>query len=251
MDITTLLFDYGGTLDTDGRHWAHVLWDGYRAAAIPVSETQFRTAYVVGERTLAAKPVIQPSDDFHTLLLKKVEIEVEALCAAGAWHATTEERSKAVGEIADFCNNYVLRNLETTRRVLDAVSGGHRLVLVTNFYGNMHAVLRAYNLLRYFSGIIESAVVGVRKPDPAIYRLGLEAAGSRPEETLAVGDSYGKDIVAATSLGCHAVWLRGQGWDNADAERDASIADAVIAHLSELPAQLNGGLLNRPRDRKG
>lgn len=237
--ITTLLFDYGGTLDTDGRHWAHVLWDGYLAAAIPVSEKQFRTAYVTGERTLAARPIIQPTDDFHTLLIKKVEIEIEALCSAGAWNATTDERRRAVIAIADFCNDYVLRNLETTRRVLDAVSQGRRLVLVTNFYGNMHAVLRAYDLLRYFTDVIESAVVGVRKPDPAIYRLGLEAAASRPEETLVVGDSYGKDIQAATSLGCHAVWLRGQGWDNADADRDPSIADAVISHLCELPALLS------------
>lgn len=236
--INTILFDYGGTLDTDGRHWAHVLWDGYCAAGIPVSETDFRTAYVVGERTLAAKPIITPTDDFHTLLRKKVEIEVEALCAANAWHATTDERRQAVTAIADFCNDYVLRNLETTRRVLDAVSVGRQLVLVTNFYGNMHAVLRAYDLLRYFSAVIESAVVGVRKPDPTIYRLGLEAAKSQPAETLVVGDSYGKDIQAATSLGCHAIWLRGQGWDNADATRDASIADAVISHLSELPALL-------------
>ena len=45
-----LIFDYGGTLDTDGRHWAHVLWEGYCQAEIPVTNEQFRDAYVFGER---------------------------------------------------------------------------------------------------------------------------------------------------------------------------------------------------------
>lgn len=47
---TTLLLDYGGTLDTNARHWAHVLWDGYQHCNVPVSESQFREAYVFGER---------------------------------------------------------------------------------------------------------------------------------------------------------------------------------------------------------
>ena len=30
--IRGIIFDYGGTLDTDARHWAHVLFEGYRHA---------------------------------------------------------------------------------------------------------------------------------------------------------------------------------------------------------------------------
>ena len=51
--INTIIFDYGGTLDTDARHWAHVLFEGYRHAQIPVDEPDFRDAYVYGERALA------------------------------------------------------------------------------------------------------------------------------------------------------------------------------------------------------
>ena len=53
-EIKSLIFDYGGTLDTNARHWARVLWEGYVKAGIPVSEAGFREAYVHGERTLAA-----------------------------------------------------------------------------------------------------------------------------------------------------------------------------------------------------
>ena len=86
------------------------------------------------------------------------------------------------------------------------------MVLVSNFYGNIESVLRAYNLLHYFPTIIESAVVGVRKPDPAIFALGVEALGLKPEEVLVVGDSLSKDIAPATSLGCATAWIEGRGW---------------------------------------
>ena len=36
--VNALIFDYGGTLDTRGRHWAHVIWDGYKEARIPITE---------------------------------------------------------------------------------------------------------------------------------------------------------------------------------------------------------------------
>ena len=46
------IFDYGGTLDTAGRHWGKVLWHAYSRHNIPVTEEQFREAYVHAERTL-------------------------------------------------------------------------------------------------------------------------------------------------------------------------------------------------------
>ena len=67
-----LIFDYGGTLDTDGRHWAHVLWEGYCQAEISVTNAQFRDAYVYGERALAKAPIVKSEDTFRDVLEKKV-----------------------------------------------------------------------------------------------------------------------------------------------------------------------------------
>ena len=71
------------------------------------------------------------------------------------------------------------------------------MVLVSNFYGNIHQVLNEFDLDGLFDSIIESAVVGVRKPDPAIFTLGVKALGMAAEDTVVVGDSYTKDIVPA------------------------------------------------------
>ena len=44
-DIQGVIFDYGGTIDTNSRHWAEVLWAKYVEHQIPVDKESFREAY--------------------------------------------------------------------------------------------------------------------------------------------------------------------------------------------------------------
>ena len=105
------------------------------------------------------------------------------------------------------------------------------MVLVSNFYGNVESVLADFNLRHYFKEIIESAVVGVRKPDPQIFRLGVDALGLEPCNVLVIGDSYKKDIVPAESIGCRVLWLKGKGWT---ADEDAQMHPNIIKKLAEV-----------------
>ena len=95
----------------------------------------------------------------------------------------------------------------------------------------MRAILRDYRL-EYFQAVIESAEVGIRKPDPSIYRLGIEATGCPSADCVVIGDSFGKDIVPAHSLGCETVWLKGRGWDRETV--DESVPTHIITDLAEL-----------------
>lgn len=74
----------------------------------------------------------------------------------------------------------------------------------------METVLKDFGIDGYFKKIIESAVVGVRKPDPKIFTLGVEALGFKPEEVLVFGDSYSKDIIPAEKAGCQVMWIKGR-----------------------------------------
>ena len=56
--VKGILFDFGGTLDTNGTHWGIVLQEAYRDAGFTLDEAAFREMYVQGERQLAARPVI-------------------------------------------------------------------------------------------------------------------------------------------------------------------------------------------------
>ena len=41
-DIKGIIFDYGGTLDTNSRHWSEVLWSKYEEYHVPVGKADFR-----------------------------------------------------------------------------------------------------------------------------------------------------------------------------------------------------------------
>lgn len=231
--IKALLFDYGGTLDTAARHWSYVLHDGYTHAGVKLDQETFRTAYVYAERALARSPYVVPTDDFLDLLRKKVALEVEQLTAVGAWQpAGIDDAARLVDEVALWCDAYARREVERSARVLQQLAAHYKLVVVSNFYGNLATILRAYGIAPYFDALIESAVVGVRKPDPAIWAIGVKATGFAPDECAAIGDSYGKDILPARSLGCETVWFEGEEWEPKDYDR--SVPTHIIHNLSQL-----------------
>ena len=231
-DIQGVIFDYGGTIDTNSRHWAEVLWEKYKELQVPVDKPVFREAYVHGERTLARQPLVKREDNFYDVLRIKTRVQMDWLVENGIL-----PREKAVAEnyasrIADACYAYVLEVLKRTRPVVKTLSEHYKLVLVSNFYGNIQAVLKDFGLDGFFSRIVESSVVGVRKPDPAIYRLGVEAMGLPAGQVLVVGDSFSKDVVPAKKVGCKVAWLKGEGWGNE--EIDDSLPDVVITDLPDL-----------------
>lgn len=205
-DIKGLIFDYGGTLDTNSRHWSEVLWSKYKEYHVPVGKADFREAYVYGERTLARIPLVKPEDNFHDVLRMKTKLQMEYLIEQGKLELT--DAMEYAMKIADSCYQYVLNVLEKTRPVVQSLSRKYKLVLVSNFYGNIRSVLKDFELDDFFSDVIESSVVGVRKPDPAIYRLGVEALKLPAENVLVVGDSFSKDMVPAKTVGCKVAWLK-------------------------------------------
>ncbi|MBO4803354.1 MAG: HAD family hydrolase [Muribaculaceae bacterium] len=226
--IKGIIFDYGGTLDSRGVHWSEVLWQGYQQACVPIDKATFRAAYVEGERALARERIILPQDDFHTLLLKKVAIEVSYLPEQP--DATTRDRW--VKEIAKYCDNAARSCINEALPVLEQLHERYPMMLVSNFYGNIDEVLRAYGIRHLFKGIIESAVVGVRKPNPTLFRLGVDALELPAEQVLVVGDSLRKDIEPAEQLGCPVLWLKGKGWTD---EEDQQTHPHTITRITEVP----------------
>lgn len=58
-----------------------------------------------------------------------------------------------------------------------------------------------------FDSEVFSASVGLRKPDPRIYRLALDELGVEPEEAMFVGDGANDELGGAERLGMTAVML--------------------------------------------
>ena len=224
------IFDYGGTLDTGGQHWGQVLWHAYERHQVPVTEAQFREAYVHAERTLGRNPIIRPDFTFRQTLETKLLLQLEYF--RGVWSVECGARYAEV--LAD---DLYARTVEQTARSLKVLQTlkdqGVPMVLVSNFYGNMPVVLHEFGFDGLFVKVVESAVVGIRKPDPRIFLLGVDALGLKPEEVTVVGDSLDKDIIPAHEAGCQTVWFRGEGWTPAPHNGDCPYCE-IIDSLDEL-----------------
>ncbi len=228
--VKGIIFDYGATLDTNGRHWAEVLWEAYKNQNIPVTKEQFREAYIHGERTLATQPLVKPHHVFLDVLQIKAELQISHLVDK-EWLPREKEIQAHPGRIAEWCDIYARKNVERSKSIVKTLTNKYKLVLVSNFYGNIHSVLKNFDLLCSFEEVVESSVVGVRKPDPKIFTLGVEALKMSPDETVVIGDSFSKDIIPAGQAGCRTIWLKGEGWDS---EGDESVPDAVITDIREV-----------------
>ena len=235
MKIKGLIFDYGGTLDTAGRHWGKVLWQAYRKMNVPVSEEAFREAYVYAERYLGNHEVIRSTDAFRDTLRAKLGLEMDYLEQQGCLNEPSFSKSLCLTDMLHDVYDDVCSVTERSREVLNQLHEHYRVVIVSNFYGNLRTVLQEFGLLNLVDDVIESAAVGVRKPDRRIFQLGLKALDMQPAEVLVVGDSIKNDIRPAHELGCHTAWLKGEGWTETPEKCDE--ADIIVNDLSTLLKQ--------------
>ena len=229
---------------------------------VSIPKQAFRDAYVYGERALAVNPIVTPDFHFEDILREKLILELNFL--AGKLLLETgnddEERQEKLGnlgrysdasseslflslsyseilqiaaDMAQYINSKTLDLLHENKQVLEHLKqAGYPMVLVSNFYGNINQVLKDAEIDGYFKDVIESAVVGVRKPNPAIFALGVCALDLPASQVLVVGDTYGKDIIPAHKLGCHTLWIKGLQWE--EKQVDESIPDGIIRKLSEM-----------------
>lgn len=119
----------------------------------------------------------------------------------------------------------------TAPRVLAALRGrGLRLGVISNTEdGRLADLLELVELSAHIDLHLDSHVVGVRKPDAAIFHLALAQLGVAPHEAAFVGDSYGHDALPAQAAGLRALLL-----DPFDLYPDCQCAR--IRKLSELIA---------------
>jgi putative hydrolase of the HAD superfamily len=74
---------------------------------------------------------------------------------------------------------------------------GRSLGIISNADGTVAEKLEKAGLFPFFDFVIDSGLVGVEKPDPAIFQLGLDRAELPPERVLYVGDLFAIDVIGA------------------------------------------------------
>jgi HAD superfamily hydrolase (TIGR01549 family) len=113
-------------------------------------------------------------------------------------------------------------------------AAGFRVGLISNFEGWLEEMLVELEVGHLFDVKVISGVEGVEKPDPGIYRLALERAGTEARQAVHVGDSPGLDVEPSVEVGMTAVLLdRFDRYSHIDVPRIESLEE-----LAPLVAKL-------------
>ena len=111
---------------------------------------------------------------------------------------------------------------------------GVGMYVVSNWDLGLAGVLEDLDWMRYFDGLVVSAVSGVEKPDARIFEEALEASGVDRHRVVHVGNDPVTDISGAAEVGIHTVLVDRRG------NVFAPEATFVIRDLSELPDVVRG-----------
>ena len=141
-----------------------------------------------------------------------------------------KDLSKEEEIIERFCAK-TERTLQRNAQLLRRLKPVYRLGVVSNFYGNVATLCREAALADSLDVIVDSAEIGVSKPQPEIFRIALTKLNLVPAQAIFVGDSYERDIVPARQLGMRTIWLKGP---NPRIPENAERADFEISSLMEL-----------------
>jgi putative hydrolase of the HAD superfamily len=132
----------------------------------------------------------------------------------GAADADLEEATRAV-QVAFESDPWipVTGAAEAMRRLQAA---GYRLAVVSNAQGTVAEQLEAHRICSVRGGeaaevaiVVDSHLVGIEKPDPAIFAFALDALGLPPERCIYVGDTVHFDVNGARAAGIrpvHVTW---------------------------------------------
>ncbi len=225
--ISAFLFDFGGTLDSDGLHWLDRFYSIYADIGLAeIPRKKIKEAFYWADEQAELDPGMRTAG-LRSMMERHVHWQFQRL---GLKNLALEERAAAA--FYKPANRVLRRN----RHIFEKLSqAGLKLGIISNFYGNIEALCREFSLTPYLNVILDSAIVGLKKPDPKLFALARERLKLPAEEIAFVGDSFARDILPAKALGMQTFWLVG---DQDIVPPDASKVDRIIRSLEDLPHEI-------------
>jgi epoxide hydrolase-like predicted phosphatase len=199
--IEAVIFDYGGVLST--------------TPFAGIAEYERKMGYpekslarlLFGRGASPQGPGDEPDHDWHLLETGQLTLD--------EFHVRLVERSEAaLGQPLDLgVDAQFLRELGVgvhwmmVHRVRELRAEGYRTAILTNNVKEWGRYWRGSIPIDLFDLIIDSCDVGLRKPDPAIYRLTCERLGVAPEAAVFLDDTR-RHVEGARQVGLHAILVR-------------------------------------------
>lgn len=218
--IETVLLDAGGVLlDLDFAFLSRVIGDR-NADETRLARIEAGARFEVDRTRRAGAPASDWRDFFHLVLGRAgvaaadhdaiVDTLWEAHQRVGLWTVPAPGGRETVAALS---------------------ANGFRLAVVSNAEGQVARDLDAAGYGGRFETVVDSHRVGVRKPDPGIFRIALERLGVDARRAVHVGDMPEIDVKGARAAGITPILV-----DRHDFYADADVAR--VRALGELPALL-------------
>ena len=123
-------------------------------------------------------------------------------------------------------NNYLF---DGTIELLEYLHPKYELHIITNGFEEVQDLkLDKSGIKKYFDKIITSESVGVKKPNPKVFKFALAQANAKSEESIMIGDNLEADIIGAINSGISSIHF------NLHDEKYSNKKYTSVSHLLEI-----------------
>jgi len=201
MAIKAVILDFGGTL-SDGA----LDWDPYHEKLRSILGSR---GYLV-EMSRLKKALRGALSDLNRVRAKGKEMTFEEVYDIFLGRLEIPGDREILDELHDnFRDHYRTEFFPCVEDVLKSLAERYKVALLSNTMSDQPRILLSESGFdRYFDLIICSRDLGLRKPNPKIFKYVLEKLEVKPDEVVHVGDSVEADMIGARDSDITGVWIK-------------------------------------------
>lgn len=230
MKINAVIFDLFGTLIpgfSEGEYRGKV---NLMAAILGASPPRF---WELWEETFY---------DSMTGILPSLEARTAQICDRMGISPEELRMKKATEMLLSYIAENMLPRLEAEEVISGLRSMGYKIGLISDCGPETPGLWGKTSLAPFFDATLFSCSLGMKKPDPRIYKLALDQLGVEATDCLYIGDGSSTELTGAAKAGLLAVHLRVPGEDGPDVYRvdKENWQGKVIKSLKEILPLIQG-----------
>lgn len=223
--IKSITFDFGGTLamgDLDKEEYRMRILEYLRSLGFRGGEPQFeRARRGMLKRLMKARSLNR-------------EIRIEDLYQGMLFKLGLHPEREVIDHIHDlYIRSFKADLVPSAADVLESLSKKYTLAVISNAMSDVpRRAMKRSGLEKHLKAVVISRDLGIRKPDPEIFRFTLNNLGIESCRAVHVGDSLEDDVQGAKNAGMRAIWIE-------RARQEINVQpDHIIHSIEELTSLL-------------